>query len=46
MSEVIQWIIVGLLVAGAAIYLIKRLKPTDKGCCAGCPYAGSCRHKE
>ncbi len=42
MSEVIQWVIVGIIVVAAAVYLIKHLKSTDKGCCAGCLYARSC----
>lgn len=46
MSESIQWIVVGLIVVAAVAILIKRLKPSDRGGCAGCPYAGSCPHKE
>jgi hypothetical protein len=46
MSDLIQWAIAGLLVAAAAVYLIMRLRPSKKGCCAGCPYAGSCQNEE
>jgi hypothetical protein len=46
MSDLVQWIIAGLVVVGAAVYLIVRLRPSKKGCCAGCPYAGSCPDEE
>lgn len=42
MSLVIQWVIVAAIVAAAIVFLVKRLKPSKKGGCAGCPYAGSC----
>jgi hypothetical protein len=43
MSDIVQWVIVGVIVVAAAIYLVKHLRPSKKdGCCAGCPYAGSC----
>ena len=43
MSDVIQWIIVGAIVIAAAVYLVKRLRPSGRGCCCeGCPRAGSC----
>jgi len=46
MSEIIQWVIVGLIVAAAAAFLVKRLKPVDHAGCGGCPYAGACQHKD
>jgi len=43
MSDIIQWVIVAAIVAAAVVFLVKRLKPSKKGCCcAGCPYAGAC----
>lgn len=42
MSNLIQWIIVIVLVAAALAFLIVRLRPSKRNCCAGCPYAGSC----
>lgn len=43
MSEFIQWVIVGVAVAAAAVFLVKRLRPSKRGCCCtGCPHAGSC----
>ena len=42
MSEIIQWVIVAVLVAAAAVFLVQRLRPSKKGCCSGCAYAGSC----
>lgn len=46
MSESVQWVIVGLIVVAAIVFLVARLKPTDKGGCAGCPYAGACQYRE
>lgn len=42
MSETIQWLVVGIIVAAAVIYLVKHLRPSKSGCCEGCPRAGSC----
>jgi len=42
MSEIAQWIVVTAIVAGAVVYLLKRLRPSGGNCCSGCPYAGSC----
>lgn len=43
MSEIMQWIVVGLIVAAAVVFLIRRLKPSkETGCCSGCPRAASC----
>jgi len=42
MSETVQWIIVAAIVAAAVVFLARRLKPSKKNPCAGCPYAGSC----
>ncbi len=42
MSNLVQWIITGVIVVGAIIFLLRRLRPSDKSCCSGCPYAGSC----
>ncbi|NLN76141.1 MAG: FeoB-associated Cys-rich membrane protein [Armatimonadetes bacterium] len=41
MSTLIQSIIVGVLVVVAVVFLVKRLRPTNKGC-SSCPYAGAC----
>lgn len=47
MNYVVQWVIVAALVAAAVVFLVKRLKPSKKGCCCeGCPYAGSCAGEE
>lgn len=43
MSDAIQWIIVAALVTASVVYLVKRLRPSKKGCCcAGCPYQATC----
>ena len=47
MSYVVQWIIVAAIVAGAIVFLVRRLKPSKKGCCCeGCQYAGCCASEE
>lgn len=43
MSYIVQWIIVAAIVATAIVFLVKRLKPSNKdGVCKGCPYSQKC----
>ena len=43
MVNVILWIIVGLILGGAVLYIIKAKKKGVK--CIGCPMAGECSGK-
>ena len=40
MVNVILWIVVGLILAGAILYILKAKKKGVK--CIGCPMAGTC----
>ncbi|MCE5199630.1 MAG: FeoB-associated Cys-rich membrane protein [Armatimonadota bacterium] len=46
MSIIIQWVIVGIIIAVATVFLVKRLARSTKGgcsgCCEGCKMAGKC----
>lgn len=42
MNEIVQWAVVAAAVAGAAVFLVRRLTRTRGGCCdrcASCPTA-------